>query len=128
MQGASDGRTYVHSPHVGGYERFGTGAHAAYESFSAGGEEFDWFATEQPKPTPYPKAWGGSSPSPLWDSDNLAGPLGWTRAPLTNPPEYDSSTAIKDGWQSTLVQDSDNFLLANPDDVTFQGFQDTFFR
>lgn len=67
---------------------------------------------------------------PVWNAGgrNDTPAFGWTRAPITNPPQYDSSTAISDDWKSTLVQDSDNFLLADPSDVEFQAFQNSFFR
>jgi hypothetical protein len=127
-QGAKDGRTYVHAPYATWTEKFGAGAGLAYESFSAGGEEFDSIFSRAPNPSSEPKPWEESTAAPIWEGDSLAGPVGWTRAPLTNAPEYDSSTAIRAGWNSTLVQDDDNFLLADPSDVNFQDFQNSFFR
>lgn len=119
LQGAADGRTFAPEPIVSARPsrpRF-------FADFSAEGDE-----SFEAQPSNGPKAWSGATQAPLWNGDSIAGDPTWTRAPATNPPEYDSSTAIRAGWTSTLVQDSDNFLLAPADDVTFQDFQTSFFR
>jgi hypothetical protein len=132
-QAVKDGRTLRTTPIVEPRrERF-----APLESFadypatgdeSFGDDETFTIPPSTPRPTKKPGPWTPGTPSPLWHGDNLTGPLGYTPRPATNPPQYDGSTAILDKWNSTLVQDSDNFLLANADDVTFQKFQDAFFH
>ena len=62
-------------------------------------------------------------------------PLSLSFAPRTLPPvEFDAdgfpagATQIEEKDASTTIQDTNNFLLAQPDSLDFQGLQSTFFK